>query len=156
MPRAGAWTKLRRFPFFLDLVMRIAFSSQNFRTITGHAGKSRRFIVYDLAPDGSAQESARLDLPSGMALHDHHAPDHPLFRQGLDVVVTASAGPGFVQRLARHGIRVLVTGATDFATVLSALAIGQPVPPPLPHHHEDHAGHAGEHDGARDAGVQQP
>jgi predicted Fe-Mo cluster-binding NifX family protein len=30
--------------------MRIAVSSQNFRSITSHAGKSRRFIVYELTP----------------------------------------------------------------------------------------------------------
>ena len=36
--------------------MRIAVTSQNFKTITGHAGKSRRFLIYDLEP-GSAPQS---------------------------------------------------------------------------------------------------
>jgi hypothetical protein len=43
--------------------MRIAVSSQNFRTITGHAGKSRRFIVYHAKPGETPQELERLDLP---------------------------------------------------------------------------------------------
>ena len=32
--------------------MKIAVSSQNFRTVTAHAGKARRFIVFDLATPG--------------------------------------------------------------------------------------------------------
>ena len=28
--------------------MRIGVTSQNFRTITGHAGKTRRFLIYDV------------------------------------------------------------------------------------------------------------
>ena len=44
--------------------MRIAVASQNFRTVTGHAGKSRRFLVFDVAP---------VRTPPGRA----HAPNPP-------------------------------------------------------------------------------
>jgi len=39
--------------------MKVAVSSQNFRTVTAHAGKCRRFIVYELQPSGVPAEVAR-------------------------------------------------------------------------------------------------
>lgn len=120
--------------------MRIAVSSQNFRSITSHAGKSRRFIVYEVAPGEEPAEVERLDLPEGMSMHDYHGDDHPLFGLGLDAIVTGGAGGGFVQRMARQRIQVLATGETDIAAALTAIAAGQPLPAAAPHddHHHDH------------------
>ncbi|MEY6433520.1 NifB/NifX family molybdenum-iron cluster-binding protein [Thioalkalicoccus limnaeus] len=115
--------------------MRIAITSQNFRTITSHAGKSRRFLIYEVEREAPPNEVDRLDLPHGMALHDYHGDDHPLFVAGLDAIVTGGAGSGFVQRMARHGIQVLATSETDPLVALRAIATGQPLPPPMPHEH---------------------
>ncbi len=115
--------------------MRVAVTSQNFRTITGHAGKTRRFVVYELTADGEPKEVERLDLPQGMALHDYHDDDHPLYGLGLDAIVTGGAGEGFVQRMARFGVQVLPTAETDIAAALNALAKGQPLPAAAPHTH---------------------
>jgi predicted Fe-Mo cluster-binding NifX family protein len=121
--------------------MRVAVSSQNFRSITGHAGKSRRFLVYELAAGQPPQETERLDLPKELSLHEYHGDDHPLFTRGLDAVVTASAGAGFLQRLGRRGIQVITTSETDIAKALSAIANGEPLPDAAPHDH----GHDDEH-----------
>ncbi|HKJ77206.1 MAG TPA: nitrogen fixation protein, partial [Gammaproteobacteria bacterium] len=43
--------------------MEIAITSQNFRTVTGHAGKTRRFLVYEAGPGQEPVEVDRLDLP---------------------------------------------------------------------------------------------
>ncbi|HAF55643.1 MAG TPA: nitrogen fixation protein, partial [Thauera sp.] len=43
--------------------MRIAITSQNFRTVTAHAGKARRFLVFDLSCPCLPREIERLDLP---------------------------------------------------------------------------------------------
>jgi len=115
--------------------MRVAITSQNFRSITGHAGKTRRFLVYELTEDGESKEVERLDLPQGMSLHDYHGDDHPLYTLGLDAIITGGAGHGFVQRLARFGVRVLPTAEVDIAAALSLLAAGEPLPAPLPHTH---------------------
>jgi predicted Fe-Mo cluster-binding NifX family protein len=115
--------------------MRIAVTSQNFRSITGHAGKSRRFIVYEIASEGEPAEVDRLDLPKEMSLHEYHGDDHPLYRLGLDAVVTASAGAGFVQRMARHGIKVLATSETDIGSALARVSAGKPLPAAAPHAH---------------------
>ena len=135
--------------------MRIAVSSQNFRSITGHAGKSRRFIVYELAPGQAPAEIERLDLPKELSMHEYHGDDHPLLTRNLDAVITGSAGAGFVQRLGRRGIRVLATAETDIDAALTALANGEPLPAAAPHEHEaghEHGhghGHGHGHDGAR-------
>ena len=59
--------------------MLIAVASQNFRTVTGHAGKSRRFLVFDAAFGRAPREIRRLDLPREQSIHefDERAP-HPL------------------------------------------------------------------------------
>ncbi|MBB4287217.1 NifB/NifX family molybdenum-iron cluster-binding protein [Roseospira goensis] len=105
--------------------MRIGFTSQNFRTITGHAGRTRRFLVYDLAADGSATEVERLDLPMEMCMHAFHGQGpHPL--DTLDVLVTKECGPDFVTRMARRGVTVVVSAEdTDPASVLRGIAEGR-------------------------------
>lgn len=121
--------------------MRVAITSQNFRSITGHAGKSRRFIVYELVPGGAAKEVERLDLPMEMSLHEYHGDDHPLYTLGLDAIVTGGAGDGFRQRMARQGIDVLATSETDIASTLEALSAGRALPAAAPHEHEHGHGH---------------
>ncbi|MBK1647251.1 NifB/NifX family molybdenum-iron cluster-binding protein [Rhabdochromatium marinum] len=115
--------------------MRIAISSQNFRTITSHAGKSRRFMLFDIDADSTITERERLELPKGMSLHDTGGPHHPLFEQGLTHFLTGSAGERFVERMAAQGIEVIQTSATDIPEALKTLAAGQPLPPAAPHEH---------------------
>lgn len=112
---------------------RIAVASQNFRTVTSHAGKTRRFLVYRVDDDGTVCEIERLDLPMGQSLHDYHADDHPLYR--VDVVVTGGCGNGFVNRMSEHGVRVVATAEPDPQTAAQAVAAGLPLPPALPHAH---------------------
>ncbi|MBK1721844.1 NifB/NifX family molybdenum-iron cluster-binding protein [Thiocystis violacea] len=116
--------------------MRIAVTSQNFKTITGHAGKTRRFLIMESDGTGPADEVGRLDLPAQMSLHDYHGDDHPLFGARIDAVITQSAGRGFVERLARHGIAVHTTSATDPLQAAADLAAGRPLPAAAPHDDE--------------------
>ena len=126
--------------------MRIAVTSQNFRTITGHAGKSRRFLVYEADADGNPTEVDRLDLPMELSLHEYHGEDHPLFELKLNGIVTQGAGNGFLQRMARHGIQVYTTSATDPVQAVSAIFAGQPLPAAAPHTHDhDHGAGEGAH-----------
>lgn len=123
--------------------MRVAVSSQNYRTITGHAGKSRRFLILESDGQNGLVEVERLDLPAGMSMHDYHGDDHPLLELDLDAVITQSAGRGFVERLARHGIRVHATSAQDPAAAVRDLAAGRPLPAAAPHDHDHEHGHGG-------------
>jgi len=125
--------------------MRIAVTSQNFKTITGHAGKSRRFLVYEVDAQGTAHEIERMDLPKELSLHEYHQDDHPLFTRNITHLVTQGAGKGFIDRLAQQGIEVYVTSEGDPKVVVHKIIAGQTLAPGLPHeHHHDHEDHEDE------------
>ncbi|EXJ15140.1 NifB/NifX family molybdenum-iron cluster-binding protein [Imhoffiella purpurea] len=124
--------------------MRIAVTSQNFRTITGHAGKTRRFLILEADGRSEPVEIDRLDLPPDMSMHEYQGGNHPLFELGLDAVITQSAGRGFIERLSRQGIRVHATSATDPMNAATDLAAGRPLPTAAAHHQDSvqlNAGH---------------
>jgi predicted Fe-Mo cluster-binding NifX family protein len=112
--------------------MKIGVTSQNFRTITGHAGRTRRFLVYEWS-GAEIRELDRLDLPKEMAMHEFRGDSHPLAE--LDVLITGGAGQGFVRRMAAQGVRVVATAETDPMKAVSELVAGRPLPPPMPHEH---------------------
>jgi predicted Fe-Mo cluster-binding NifX family protein len=116
--------------------MRIAVTSQNFKTITGHAGKARRFLIYETDGGPDPVELERLDLPKEMSVHAYHGEDHPLFQLGLAALVTQGAGQGFVQRMGRHGITVHATSESDPLQAVSRVAAGVPLAAALPHDHD--------------------
>lgn len=113
--------------------MKIAVTSQNFRTITPHAGKSRRFLIFTPDGQGGVREVERLDLPLEMSIHEFRGDQHPLF--AVNAVITGSCGAGFMQRLGAHGVTVLATAETDPAKAAAAYLAGHPLPPALPHEH---------------------
>jgi predicted Fe-Mo cluster-binding NifX family protein len=92
--------------------MKIAVTSQNFRRVTPHAGRTRRFLVYRAEPAGEPAEIDRLDLPKDMAMHEFHRDGpHPL--DSVDVLIAGSFGDGFARRMAKRGIRAVTTDKTD-------------------------------------------
>ena len=101
--------------------------------VTGHAGKTRRFRVFE-SEGAELRELGLLDLPADMVMHAYRGPEHPLFN--MDVVITGGSGQGFVNRLARHGARVINTSATDIIEVVKAVVAGEELPPAAPHEHE--------------------
>jgi predicted Fe-Mo cluster-binding NifX family protein len=127
--------------------MQIAVTSQNRKTITEHAGKCRKFWIYDIA-DGNIAGKQLIELPIEQSFHaSHHSLAAPL--ASVSVLITASMGAGLYQRLQRHGIQALITPETDPDTAvaafldgnLSALA-GDQLPPCHDHGHEHHHDHA--------------
>jgi predicted Fe-Mo cluster-binding NifX family protein len=117
--------------------MKIAVTSQNFRTITQHAGKTRRFLIFEQDPTSSGvKEIARLDLPKEMSMHEFRGENHPIFE--MDYLITGSGGQGFIQKMASAGVTVLITGEEDPLTAVTAVIEGKPLPPPEPHAHTHH------------------
>jgi len=88
--------------------MKIAVTSQNFKTITGHAGRARRFIIYEGEMNQEPQEVKRLDLPKELAFHDFHPTDtqtkHPI--DEVDIVITGGSGAGFINRMNARDLQV--------------------------------------------------
>ena len=113
--------------------MKIGVTSQNFRTITGHAGKSRRFLIFDSQEDGGVQQADRLDLPKEMSMHDFRGEDHPI--DDLDVLITGGCGDGFIQRMASRGIEVVQTGEKSITTAVESYLGGAELPPPEEYSH---------------------
>lgn len=116
-----------------DCQLRIGVSSQNFRTITGHAGKSRRFLIYGCDQAGNWVEIERLDLPKEMSMHEFRGDAHPL--DNLDILITSGCGPGFCNRLRNRGVEVVATSETSPLDAIKTLIAGDPLPPAKPHDH---------------------
>jgi predicted Fe-Mo cluster-binding NifX family protein len=114
--------------------MKIGVTSQNFRTITGHAGKTRRFLVYTLNADSEPGEPERLDLPKEMSMHEYRGDDHPVY--AFDKLICGGSGEGFVRRMASHGVEVIATSETEPDRAVRSLARGEALPPALPHEHD--------------------
>lgn len=125
--------------------MKIGISSQNFRTITGHAGKGRRFIIFTAENGQAAHETERLDLPLDMSMHEWGgAGEHPLFE--LDYLITSGCGEGFIRKMAQRGIQVKVTSESDPLTAVNALLAGHLSGVDSScHEHDDHHEHGHHH-----------
>jgi len=113
--------------------MNIAVTSQNFRTITGHAGKARRFLVYTSPAEGEWVETDRVDLPKEMAMHGFGGGSHPV--DAFDVLITAGCGDGFIRKMEIRGVTVLTTSESDPLKAVETYASGQPLPEAKPHEH---------------------
>ncbi len=91
--------------------MKIAVTSQNRKTVTGHAGKCRKFWVYEI--EGKEVKGRNLlELPIEQSFHESHgdAP-HPL--DDVDVLICGGMGAGLQQRLKQRGIAAAATSETD-------------------------------------------
>jgi predicted Fe-Mo cluster-binding NifX family protein len=118
--------------------MLIAVASQNFRTVTGHAGKSRRFLVFDAVPGSAPREIDRLDLPKDQSIHEFQG-EGPHALDAVEVVIASSAGDGFVSRMAARGVRTVATAESDPAAAVACFLAGT-LAPPAPHDHGEEGG----------------
>uniref|UniRef100_Q07JI3 Dinitrogenase iron-molybdenum cofactor biosynthesis domain-containing protein n=1 Tax=Rhodopseudomonas palustris (strain BisA53) TaxID=316055 RepID=Q07JI3_RHOP5 len=111
--------------------MLIAVASQNFWTVTAHAGKSRRFLVFKVAPCRAPLEVDRLDLPKELSIHEFKGDGaHPL--DAVDVVIAGCVGEGFVSRMAERGVRAVATSEINPALAVARFMAGT-LAPSAPH-----------------------
>ncbi len=93
------------------LDIKIAVTSQNRKTITGHAGKCRKFWVYEVA-GREVKTKNLLELPIEQSFHEsNHAAPHPL--DGVNVLICGGLGSGLQNRLKQKGILAVATAETD-------------------------------------------
>ena len=106
--------------------MKIGVTSQNLRTITGHASKARSFLVYESVGGEPLQAVEPIELSMDMSIHawDKRG-DHPLL--ALDYLITGPCGKSFINEMKQYGVRVRTTDDTDpLAAVQQLLATTSP------------------------------
>lgn len=110
--------------------MKIAIATRNFEEVSGHAGQTRSWLLYDLTAHRSGQllpAPSRIDLEKHQLLHvfeDDCA--HPL--DGVDLVVAGSAGDGFIRHMKKRGADVLLTGERDPVVAITCILAGEALP----------------------------
>ena len=136
--------------------MKIAVTSQNRKDITGHAGKCRKFWLYDIEHQ-QVQSKQLIELPLDQSFHEvahattASATPHPL--DGIQVLIAGGMGQGLQNRLKHKGIRAVATSETQPDQAVAAWLAGTlvEIDPESheggdhhhddDHHHHDHAGH---------------
>jgi predicted Fe-Mo cluster-binding NifX family protein len=91
--------------------MKIAVTSQNKKTITGHAGKCRRFWIFDIE-EKKIKSKEMLEISTEEMFHGNHSTKpHPL--DIANVFITESMGMGLQTRLQSKNILPIITKETD-------------------------------------------
>ena len=110
--------------------MKIAVPTKDWVAVSGHAGQARRWLVYDLTDQGAAgplPAPTRVELANEQLFH-HFRDDGPHPLDGVEIVLTGSAGDGFVRHMKQRGTDVLLTGETDPALALAHIVAGEALP----------------------------
>lgn len=118
--------------------MKIAVTSQNRKTVTGHAGKCRRFWIYEVK-DCEVKDRQLLELAIEETFHERHGGGaHPL--DGINVLITGGMGDGLQRRLKQRGILAVATGETDPERAIADWLNGtlKELPPGCHDHHHHH------------------
>lgn len=91
--------------------MQIAVTSQNRKTVTEHAGKCRKFWIYEVE-EGVVVGKRLVEVAAEQSLHaSHHRLAEPL--AGINVLITGSMGFGLHDRLMQGGILPVITMEED-------------------------------------------
>lgn len=91
--------------------MQIAITSQNRKTITEHAGKCRKFWLYDIDTDRVAGKRL-VELPIEQSFHASHA-GLPDALAGINVLITGGMGSNLFRRLIDLGVQPLLACEED-------------------------------------------
>jgi predicted Fe-Mo cluster-binding NifX family protein len=92
--------------------MRIAVATSDFVKVAGHAGRARKWLVYEVAADGGVAPPNRVELATDNVFH--YAEDgrpHPL--DGIAALIAQSAGEGFLKNMEKRGITPVLTAEDD-------------------------------------------
>lgn len=105
--------------------MKIAIATQdNWTQVSGHAGQTCGWLLFDCQPDSPLPEPQHIELTKEQLPH-YFKDDGPHPLHGVDVVVAASAGTGFMRHMEKWGAQVLLTGENDPLTALHKILAGE-------------------------------
>lgn len=105
--------------------MKIAVATkEDWAVVSGHAGQSRHWLVFDCQPGEPLSQPLRVELSKAQLPH-HFQDDGPHPLHGVEVMVAASAGTGYMRHMESWGAKVLLTGETDPSTALEKIMSGE-------------------------------
>jgi predicted Fe-Mo cluster-binding NifX family protein len=115
--------------------MKIAVTSQNRKSITEHAGRCRKFRLFEIE-DGRIAGTELLEFAKGQSFHEsspHEA--HPL--DVVDVLISGGMGNGMIQRLRNKGVTGIITSQSDPEIAVMLYLKGK-LQSEEPHEHSHH------------------
>ncbi len=118
--------------------MKIAVTSQNRKSITEHAGRCRKFQLFEIE-EGRIISKKLVELAKKQSFHEsspHEA--HPL--DVVDVLISGGMGNGMIRRLANKGITGIITSQSDPETAVKLYLEGK-LQSEEPHEHSHHEHH---------------
>jgi predicted Fe-Mo cluster-binding NifX family protein len=105
--------------------MKIAVATKDdWAMVSGHAGQTRHWLVFDCQPGAALPQPQRIELSKAQLPH-HFQDDGPHPLHGVEVMVAASAGTGYMRHMEGWGAKVLLTGETDPLTALEKIMSGE-------------------------------
>lgn len=110
----------------LENAVKFAIASEDFQTISGHAGHAARFLVFEAEAGKAPVEIARIDLNEDQTIHNFQGGQHPL--DGVNVLIAGSAGGCFVERMKARGIVTVVARDIPPAAAVTAYMTGDIAP----------------------------
>ena len=102
--------------------MKFAVASDDFHSVSGHAGHAARFVVFEGEAGAEPVEIARIDLADEQTIHNFAGGAHPL--DGVNVLIAGSAGGCFVERMKARGITIVVVRDVTPADAVCAYLAG--------------------------------
>lgn len=120
--------------------MKIAVASQNRREITEHAGRCRKFWIYQVENDAITDKHL-LELPKEQSFHDS-SPNDPSPLDDVQVLIAGGLGTGLKRRLEGKNIKAVATTETDPDKAVESYLDGAlPIRAIEPHEHGHRHGH---------------
>jgi predicted Fe-Mo cluster-binding NifX family protein len=109
--------------------MKIAIATSNYLTVAGHAGQAKHWLLFDCRPGLPIEEPRRIELSEVQLMH-HFNDDGPHPLDGVQVMIAASAGDGFLRHMHKRGADVLLTGESNPDAALRRVIDGEVLPDP--------------------------
>jgi predicted Fe-Mo cluster-binding NifX family protein len=102
--------------------MKVAVTSKDGQSISGHAGHCKGFLVYEVEA-GQVSGPTRVELQAAETLHasEHRLPEA---LGAIKVLISGGMGNGLFTKLKEAGVEPIVTAEVDPKRALSALLAG--------------------------------
>jgi predicted Fe-Mo cluster-binding NifX family protein len=105
--------------------MKIAVATRDdWSQVAGHAGNAHDWLVFDCQPNSPLPAPQRVVLTDAQLPH-HFKDDAPHPLHGVEIVVAASAGDGYIRHMRKWGTQVLLTGETVPLAALEKIIAGE-------------------------------